>query len=97
MPFEVILKPEAVKDLDGLRKYEAASIADAIERHLRIAPQSTSRTRIKRLRGQQEADFRLRVGNFRVFYTIDDIHLTVFVLRIMHKERAVKFYKEEGP
>ena len=97
MPYEVILKPEAVKDLDGLRKYDVATIADAIERHLTSNPQKTSRTRIKRLRGKQDADYRLRVGDYRVFYTIDDEELTVFVLRILHKQQTVESYKEEGP
>jgi addiction module RelE/StbE family toxin len=97
MPYEVILKPKAVKDLDGLRKYDVTSIADAIERHLSSEPRKTSRTRIKRLRGRQEADHRLRVGDFRVFYTIDEIELTVFVLRILHKDRTVEFYKEDSP
>ena len=97
MPYEVILKPEAVKDLDGIRKYDVTTIADAIQRHLMSEPQKTSRTRIKRLRGKQDADYRLRVGDYRVFYTIDDDELTVFVLRILHKQQTVEFYKEEGP
>jgi addiction module RelE/StbE family toxin len=97
MPYEVILKPQAIRDLDGMRKYDVTSIADAIERPLSREPGKTSRSRIKRLRGKQEADYRLRVGDFRVFYTIDEIELTVFVLRILHKEGTVEFYKEERP
>jgi mRNA-degrading endonuclease RelE of RelBE toxin-antitoxin system len=80
----VILKPAAAKDLDKLRTHEAKWIADAIDRHLRIEPEKVSRARIKKLRGEQAADYRLRVGDFRVFYTVDADELTVFVLRILH-------------
>jgi mRNA interferase RelE/StbE len=95
MPYEVILRPDGIKDLDGLRKYAATLLADAMDRYLR--PQKTSGSRIKRLRGKQEADYRLRVGDFRVFHTVDASETTVFVLRILHKERTTEFYQEETP
>ena len=97
MKYEVILKPDAENDLDGVRKYEARWIADAIERHLTREPEKVSRSRIKRLRGRQPADYRLRVGDFRVFYMVDADESTVLVLRILHKERTAAFYRKEEP
>ncbi len=93
----MILKPNAIRDLDRLRKYDATWISDTIERHLTREPQNTSRGRIKRLRGQQAADYRLRVGDYRVFYTVDVEAFAVFVLRVLHKEETAEFYREEGP
>lgn len=95
MDCEVILKPDAIRDLDRLRKYDSTRISDAMERHLRTEPQKVSRTRIKRLRGRQPADYRLRVGRFRVFYTVDVEESAVFVLRILHKEKITEFYRKE--
>lgn len=97
MVFEVILKPDAIKDLDKLRKYDATWIADAIEQYLTREPEKLSRSRIKRLRGPQPAEYRLRVGAFRVFYTVDSEESKVFVLRILHKDQTAKFYQKEQP
>jgi mRNA-degrading endonuclease RelE of RelBE toxin-antitoxin system len=90
----IILKPDAVQDLNQLTRYVATTILDHIERHLRYEPARVSRSRIKRLRGSQPADYRLRVGAYRVFYRIaeDEVH----VLRVMHKEKTRAFYEEEG-
>lgn len=95
MKFEVILQPDAVNDLDSLRKYEATWIADAIEEHLTTQPEKVSRSRIKRLRGRQPADYRLRVHDYRVFYTVDIEEATVVVLRILHKKETRRFYRKE--
>jgi addiction module RelE/StbE family toxin len=90
---EIALKPAAIKDLDRLRKYDATWITDSVEQHLRFEPQKTSRSRIRKLRGKQPADYRLRVGDYRVFYTVEKS--TVSVLRILHKEQTAGFYIED--
>ncbi len=91
--FRIILKPVAIKDLNRLRKYEAAMITDRIERHLRIAPTHESRSRIRRLRGEPAADYRLRVDPYRIFFRVvgEEVH----VLRVMHKGETAQFYREE--
>ena len=93
--FRITLKPDAVLDLNRLRKHDATLIADQIERHLRFEPARVSRSRIKRLRPPQPADYRLRVGAYRVFYRIagDEVQ----VLRVMHKGQTREFYREEQP
>lgn len=97
MTFEVILQPDAVNDLDSLRRYEATWIVDAIEEHLTVEPEKVSRSRIKRLRGKQPADYRLRVRDYRVFYTVNVEDGTVVVLRILHKTATREFYRKEEP
>ena len=94
---DIFLKPRAVADLDGLRKYDAAQIADAIEEHLTHEPTKESKSRIKRLRGISNPDYRLRVGDYRVFYNVDvDAH-RVDVLRVMHKDQTKSYYEEREP
>jgi mRNA-degrading endonuclease RelE of RelBE toxin-antitoxin system len=92
--YEIILKPDAINDMDNLSKYNAAIVADAIENYLSINPTFISKSRIKKLRGRQKADYRLRVGNYRVFYNVDEINKTVFILRVLHKNQTKSFYEE---
>ncbi len=51
-----------------------------------------SKSRIKRLKGISDPDYRLRVGNYRIFYNVTEDR--VDVLRVMHKEETYKYYEE---
>ena len=93
-PYELVLKRGAIEDLDRLRKYEATQVADAMEKHLTHEPTKESRSRIKRLRGVSEPDYRLRVADYRVFYSVREQERRVDVLRIMHKDETREYYEE---
>lgn len=95
--YEIILKSSAIDDLDKLRKYDATRIADAMEKHLGHTPLKQSKTRIKRLRGVSNPDYRLRVGEYRIFYNVDQGARRVSVLRVMHKDETRTYYEELGP
>ena len=92
--FLLFLKPSAIKDLDALRKYDAVMIADEMERFLVQSPTKESKSRIKRLRGIRDPDYRLRLGDYRVFYNVNKMEKRVDVLRILHKERTREYYEE---
>jgi mRNA-degrading endonuclease RelE of RelBE toxin-antitoxin system len=92
--YTIILKRSAIADLDGLRKYDATQIANAMERHLQHDPTKESKSRIKRLRGFSNPDCGLRVGDYRVFYVVDEDARRVDVLRVMHKDQTLLYYKE---
>ena len=94
MPFAIVLAPEAVEDLKGLKANVRAEVRAAIERHLRHEPRKTGRSRIKRLRGVSRPQFRLRVGEVRVFYDISD--RTVEVLAIVRKSEAESWLAQFG-
>jgi len=70
MRHEIVFAPEALEDLKRLQKAEARAILDAIELHLRHAPELVSRSRIKRLREIHSPQYRLRVDEWRVFYDV---------------------------
>jgi mRNA-degrading endonuclease RelE of RelBE toxin-antitoxin system len=70
MRFEIVLAPEAVEDLKALPAGVRAALRMALETHSRHEPRKTSRSRIKRLRGLQRPEYRLRVGQVRVFYDV---------------------------
>lgn len=92
--YEIVLKHSAIADLDALRKFESAQIADAMEKHLRHNPTKESKSRIKRLRGLSSPEYRLRVGDYRVFYAVDKNERRVDVLRVMHKVQTASYYEE---
>ena len=92
--YTIMLKRSAIADLDALRKHDATQIADAMERHLQHNPTKESKSRIKRLRGISNPDYRLRVADYRIFYVVDEVARRVDVLRVMHKDQTLKYYKE---
>ncbi|MBM3300858.1 MAG: type II toxin-antitoxin system RelE/ParE family toxin [Deltaproteobacteria bacterium] len=92
--YEIILKRSAIADMDALRKFDATQIADAMEKHLLYDPTKESKSRIKRLRGIKNPDYRLRVGDYRVFYVVNTDAHRVEVLRVMHKDQTLPYYKE---
>jgi mRNA interferase RelE/StbE len=86
MAFTIVLAPEAVEDLSRLTANVRAIVRSALETHLRHEPEKTSRSRIKRLRGLLRPQYRLRVGEVRVFYDVSGT--TVEVLAIVAKSEA---------
>jgi mRNA-degrading endonuclease RelE of RelBE toxin-antitoxin system len=94
MRYEVILAAEAVEDLRHLKANVRAAVKDAVERHLRHEPTKTSKARIKRLRGLTRPQFRLWVGDVRVFY--DVVGPEVHVLAIVGKAEAEEWLRRAG-
>jgi mRNA-degrading endonuclease RelE of RelBE toxin-antitoxin system len=90
--FEIELKSEALLSLRKMKSYHAKQILDAMESHLRVEPERTSKTTIKKLRGKQRTTFRLRAGDFRVFY--DVVGTVVNVVAILHKDETPRFYEQ---
>jgi mRNA-degrading endonuclease RelE of RelBE toxin-antitoxin system len=86
MRFEILLAPEAGEDLKRLKSNARAEVRAAIETHLRHNPTKVSRSRIKGLRGMSRPQFRLRVGEVRVFYDVSD--KLVEVLAIVARSEA---------
>ena len=94
MRFELILAPEAAKALLRLSARRRAEVRDALERHLRFEPTKTSKSRIKRLRGMSQPQYRLRVNDIRVFYDVTET--AVEILAIIEKSEAQEWLHEAG-
>jgi mRNA interferase RelE/StbE len=91
---EILFAPEAANDLKSLTARDRASVRDAIEQHLRHEPMRTSKSRIKRLRGISRPQFRLHVGEIRVFYDVTDE--AVEILAIVSKSKAETWLAKAG-
>jgi mRNA interferase RelE/StbE len=94
MAFDIVLAPEAIEDLKRLRGNLRAEVRSAMEVHLRHEPTKVSRSRIRRLRGIRRPQFRLRVGEVRVFH--DVAGQTVEVLAIVAKSEAAPWLAQFG-
>jgi mRNA interferase RelE/StbE len=94
MPFEIVLSREAAGDLRRLSAYERAKVRDAIEVHLRRQPTKISKSRIKRLRELTHPQYRLKVGDLRVFYDVRGEE--VQVLAIVAKADADAWLEQVG-
>lgn len=94
MRYEIVLATQAVEDFRRLSARDRSTIRDALERHLRYEPDKETRSSIKRLRSVVRPQYRLRVGDFRVFY--DVLEDAVEVLAIVAKAQADDWLKEIG-
>jgi mRNA-degrading endonuclease RelE of RelBE toxin-antitoxin system len=92
MRFEIVLAPQAAQDLRALPARRRSEVRDAVE--TRHEPTKVSKSRIKRLRGMAKPQYRLRVGETRVFYDVRDE--TVEILAIVAKRQAQRWLAEQG-
>jgi mRNA interferase RelE/StbE len=92
--FNVTIDTDALSDLGSLRAYDRSAVLDSIERILTTAPTQVSKSRIKRLRGLDSPQYRLRVGELRVFY--DVIQSEVYVMRVLTKAAVADYLLEMG-
>jgi len=94
MRHDIVLAPEAQPALRDLPARVRSQVRDALEVHLRFEPTKVSRSRIKRLRGLSRPQYRLRVGDIRVFYDVAEA--TVEILAIVTTVEAQAWLDAEG-
>ena len=94
MRYEIILSPEAERDYKRLKARIRSEVRDALELHLRHEPTKVAKSRIKRLRGLSQPQYRLRVGDIRVFY--DVAPNSALILAIILKADVDRWLQEAG-
>jgi mRNA interferase RelE/StbE len=77
---KIELKPQAIKDLQGLQKQDAARIAVKLSEM-----EGGLIGNIKRLTNFTP-EYRLRVGNYRVLFEVEET--TIVVYRVMHRKHV---------
>jgi len=90
----IVFTEDALEDFNALNARWRATVREAIRTHLTYEPTKQSKSRIKRLRDLRHPQFRLRVGEIRVFY--DVIDTDVVIIAIMTKERTIQWLEEQG-
>ncbi len=96
MPFTIEIALQAETDLAAMKAFHRTELLDAIDQHLTHAPTTLSRSRIKRLRLLDSPAYRLRVGDYRVYYDVDEVAFTVKVLRILSKAASLDYLRGVG-
>lgn len=82
--YKIIIKKKAKKFIDKLPKNERVKIVRAIER----LPNGED---IKKLKGHNDL-MRLRVGEYRIIYTVDNGELIVYVIDADNRGEVYKRY-----
>jgi mRNA interferase RelE/StbE len=84
-PYEIRYASEAVADLRGMRTFDQRNVLNGIELHLLHQPKTVSKSRIKLMLQPFWSQYRLRVGDFRIYYDVNDDERVVNVLRVLVK------------
>jgi mRNA interferase RelE/StbE len=79
MKYQVLITRNAQKELSLIQKEEALKIKDKI---LKVA-EDPRLSGAKKLKGR--AGWRVRMGNYRIIYEIDDVSKEVLILHIGHR------------
>ncbi len=88
--YSILYEETALRELEALRPHEARWIVDEVGRHLAWEPLRPTRAK-KRLTGllppwvQVRPVWRLRVGDFRVFYDADERGRAVTIHAVRRK------------
>jgi mRNA-degrading endonuclease RelE of RelBE toxin-antitoxin system len=88
VPYDLKYTVEALDQLRALRATDATRIADQCRTILTVNPTLESRARIKRLVGGVVPSYRMRVDEYRVFYSVEEEPKRVVVWGIVSKAEA---------
>ena len=82
---EVFLERAGERDLKDLSQ----AVYDRIVSHLKALSQNPRPSGCKKITGSR-SDWRIRIGDYRVIYEIDDRAKVVKVMRIRHRREAYR-------
>ena len=85
--FKIILKKSAAKELKNINKKDRERIIDALQT-LKVNPFSEL-IKFKKIKAKENL-FRIRVGDYRIVYTIEENILTIVVIKIGHRKDIYK-------
>jgi mRNA interferase RelE/StbE len=82
--YKIKIKPSAVKELEKIPKKDLQKLTKMIQ-SLSINPRPHG---CEKLSGQER--YRVRKGNYRIIYSIEDDILIVYVIKIGHRKDIYK-------
>ena len=82
--YTLLAKPTVEKDLRAIRTEDLAVLNDKIK-SLAEQPRQHKTGKLKGVEG-----YRLRVGNYRILYDIDDHAKTVTIHRVQHRKEVYR-------
>lgn len=85
MLYEIEFAPRAIKDLSSIPRKDQLRIHDKIDA-LAAAPRPSG---VKKLHGEYNL-YRIRVGNWRIIYQIEDKKVLILILKIGHRKEIYR-------
>ena len=82
--YKIFIKPSAKKELKSLQQNELNKIVEKIK-NLSINPRPHGAEKLS-----DDDKYRVRQGNYRILYTIEDDKLIVIVIKIGHRRDIYK-------
>lgn len=96
MKYQVIIAKSAEEVFKNLNAGIRSSLKKAMRTHLQTSPKKVSKSRIKRLKGLRQPQYRLRVDRMRVFYDVNDEKGRVEILGFVMKSETGKWLQDQG-
>ena len=90
--YKIVYSKSAQHEIERLEIDDALQVAGDIAAYLESSPFPFGKTRIKKLTGFSPPLYRLRSGNFRVYYRI--VSGEVVILAVTHKKDSEKMIKK---
>jgi mRNA interferase RelE/StbE len=87
--YKILLRKSVLKDLDKIPKKELQRIIQKIRR-LAHDPRPQGYEKISGL-----DRFRIRLGNYRIIYSVQDDELTIWVVKIGHRRDVYRKLKKD--
>ena len=82
--YNIEIKKSAVKEIKNLPQKELKKVLSAIEK-LGSDPRPRDCKKLS-----QEEQYRVRVGNYRILYSIKDVSLIICVVKVAHRQSVYK-------
>ena len=96
MKYKVIISQSAQKDFEKLDERWRSSMKNTMRKYLENSPKKESKSKIKRLIGLRQPQYRLRVDKIRVSYDVNDDDNRVEVLGFISKPRTFEWLNKHG-
>jgi len=96
MKFRIVIAKSVQESFKRLDARWRSALKEVMRTHLENAPKQESKSRIKRLKGLRQPQYRLRVERLRVFYDVNDGQKRVEVLGFVMKPEAENWLQEYG-
>ncbi len=96
MRYAVVIARSALEQFRELDARWQSKLKRAMREHLETLPMQESKSRLKRLRGLRQPQYRLRVDEMRVFYDVNEVEKRVEVLGFVKKPQTFQWLQDHG-
>ena len=96
MKYTIVIAKSAAKQYEKLEPEMRVSAKHAMIKYLTNVPSRPIKTRIKRLVGIRKPQYRMRIGDLRIFYDVNKKAKRVEILGFVPKSLAERWLKKKG-